>query len=307
VAFKKYYADVDFRHHEKPHDPDMVVLTKEQEKERITALMIVFGIVIFFWMTFHQNGFTMTLFAKNYTIHEVGPLTYMFFDLAAFLAIIGVIVGLVLVVNPRIKASGRYIGVALMIVGALAAWYKYTSFSALNDAPPELYLSFNPVFIVFLTPVVVGLFAWLNRRGKEPSSPAKIGIGMVLAGAAFLILVLASWGLPSVGALNGGRSPELVGPFWLISAYFTITIAELFLSPMGLSFVSKVSPPRLKGQMQGGWLAATAVGNGLAGLIGHFYENWELWQFFGLLVCTSLLSAAMVLAVLKRLKRATES
>lgn len=105
----------------------------------------------------------------------------------------------------------------------------------------------------------------------------------------------------------GGESSAItVSPYWLIGTYFTLTIAELHLSPMGLSFVSNVSPPKMKGLMMGGWFGATAVGNYLAGFVGRFYQNWELWQFFLLLIVTSVFAALLLKIYLKKLKHATE-
>ena len=130
---------------------------------------------------------------------------------------------------------------------------------------------------------------------------------MIITGLSFGILLIASIGLKSPSVLKGGISGTLIGPYWLIGMYFSVTIAELCLSPMGISFVSKVAPPKYKGTMQGGWLAATAVGNLLAGLIGYFWDKWELWQFFALLIAMCFLSAALIFSVMKKLERASES
>jgi POT family proton-dependent oligopeptide transporter len=162
------------------------------------------------------------------------------------------------------------------------------------------------MFIVLLTPLVVGWFAHLNKRGREPSSPAKIGIGMVITAIAYVVMLAAASGLPSMVELGGGTSPITVSPYWLITTYFTLTLAELHLSPMGLSFVSKVAPPKIKGLMMGGWFGATAVGNYLSGFVGRFYQNWELWQFFLLLIITSLFAALLVRIFLNKLKHATQ-
>ena len=141
-----------------------------------------------------------------------------------------------------------------------------------NDIQPEIFQSFNPLFIVSLTFLVMGVFTWLANRGKEPSTPRKIGIGMIIASFGFLIMVAGSLDLFSPFELNGAPVPDSsrISPYWLINSYLVLTIAELFLSPMGLSFVSKVSPARFQGLMQGGWLLATAVGNKLLG-IGSFF------------------------------------
>jgi POT family proton-dependent oligopeptide transporter len=145
----------------------------------------------------------------------------------------------------------------------------------------------------------------LNKRGKEPSSPGKIGIGMVITGLAYILMIVASLGLPAVYTLAGGTSPETVSVFWLIGTYYMLTVAELHLSPMGLSFVSKVSPAKLKGLMMGGWFGATAIGNYLSGFVGRFYQDWELWQFFALLVVTSFAAALLMAVMLRRLNAAT--
>ena len=158
---------------------------------------------------------------------------------------------------------------------------------------------------MLFTPLVVGFFGWLGRRGKEPSAPAKIALGMLITAAAVLIVAVASIGLRSPAELGGGRSSQLVSPYWLISSYFLFTLAELCLSPMGLSFVSKVAPPRLRGLMQGAWLASIAAGNKLVGLIGWLYDRWPLWQTFAFLVAAALLAALALLAVLKKVNAAT--
>jgi POT family proton-dependent oligopeptide transporter len=128
---------------------------------------------------------------------------------------------------------------------------------------------------------------------------------MLVTAVGFLIMVFAAQGLMPVYTLGGEHSAITVSPYWLIATYFTLTIAELHLSPMGLSFVSKVAPPKMKGLMMGGWFGATAAGNYLSGFVGRFYQNWELWQFFLLLVVTSIFAALLVRFFLNKLKHAT--
>ena len=128
---------------------------------------------------------------------------------------------------------------------------------------------------------------------------------MLFTAIGFGLLIAASMGLTSPGKLNGGVSENLVSPFWLINTYLVLTVAELFLSPIGISFVSKVAPPKYKGLAQGGWLGATAFGNLAAGLIGVLWDKIELWQFFTILVVMCLLSATFIFSVLKRLETAT--
>jgi POT family proton-dependent oligopeptide transporter len=309
VGFRKYYKSADVTEKEKMKiadaSKDIVELSKEETKDRLVALFLVFFVVIFFWMAFHQNGFTLTIFARDYTQHVVGKYTYILFDLKALLPVITAIIGVILMFNKKVSAKTKALGGALFVLGLGLAMWAVGNFQDKMHITPAKFQQFNPIFIVFLTPVVVGFFSWLRNRKKEPTTPRKIGIGMLITGVGFLIMVIASWGLPSPGLLTKNPDIEygLVSPYWLISTYFVLTIAELFLSPMGISFVSKVAPPKLKGLMQGGWLGATAIGNLLAGLIGALWEKIELWQFFGILVVMAILSAIFIFAVIKKLDK----
>jgi len=197
----------------------------------------------------------------------------------------------------------------LLVAGVGIAFLRYRGFSAANTISPEHFQAFNPIFVVFLTPLVLVYFAFLRKRDKEPSSPRKIGIGMGVAALAYVFMVLASQGLQSPKELEtaGGVSSILCSPYWLITTYFSLTIAELFLSPMGLAFVAKVAPPKIRGMMQGGWLAATAIGNALCGVMGIPYERLPLWMTFAIMVFTSLLSFTFIFCILKKLEAATKS
>ena len=153
----------------------------------------------------------------------------------------------------------------------------------------------------------MAIFAWLNKIGKEPSTPRKIGIGMIIASFGFVIILVGSLGLQS--PIDLGGQPVLddgrVSPYWLMSSYLILTIAELFLSPMGLSFVSKVSPPRFQGLMQGGWLLATALGNKLLFVGSYMWDRIPLWSLWLIFVICCLASAAFIFAIMKRLEKVT--
>jgi POT family proton-dependent oligopeptide transporter len=131
---------------------------------------------------------------------------------------------------------------------------------------------------------------------------------MVIAAVGFVVVLVGSIGLISPKELGGLPVPDIsrVTPYWLVSSYLVLTIAELFLSPMGLSFVSKVAPPRFQGIMQGGWLFATALGNKLLFVGSFFWGKLELWQLWAIFVVCCLLSAAFIFSILKRLERATQ-
>lgn len=275
-----------------------------EEKQRLIALGLVFLIVIFFWMSFHQNGVTLTLFARDYTVTHVGPASSMLFNVFSLLGVAAGIGGILVAVS---KGSGRnrIIGGIVAIIGAVVAYNFYNTFVSEGGSAisPELFQSFNPLFVVSLTPLVVGYFAWLNKRGAEPSAPRKIGIGMFLAAASFLIMIVGSLGVTAPSNLPDGVDPDRVSEYWLISTYFSLTIAELFLSPMGISFVSKVAPPRFKGLMQGGWLCATALGNQLlvvGTILWGVAELWQVWAFFS--ICC-VISGTIIFTLMKRLEK----
>ena len=309
IGFKKYYQQADVTEKQKSKSVDlkskMIVLTPQQTRERLIALGLVFFVVIFFWMAFHQNGFTMTIFARDYTqLGNVKPSTYVLFDLSQLLPVLFAIIGsIIFFIGKEIKQ--KLIGAVVFFASIALAWYMINSFTGDYTITPQKFQQFNPIFIVFLTPVIIGFFTWLRNKGKEPSAPKKIGFGMLFTAIGFGLLIAASMGLTSPGKLNGGVSENLVSPFWLINTYLILTVAELFLSPIGISFVSKVAPPKYKGLAQGGWLGATAFGNLAAGLIGVLWDKIELWQFFTILVVMCLLSATFIFSILKRLETAT--
>lgn len=158
---------------------------------------------------------------------------------------------------------------------------------------PELFQSVNPAFILIFTPLLVAFWGWLRARKREPSTASKIGIGMILTAVAYCIMVVA-------GLVGGNFGRVNVG--WLISTYAVITMAELCLSPMGLSLVSKLAPPRMRGTLMGGWFAAAALGGYLAGSIGGLWDRMAHSTFFMIVALASLVTFALLLLVIKRLR-----
>lgn len=294
----------------------IIQISTKEERPRITALLLVFLVVIFFWMSFHQNGLTLTLFARDYTVKAVAPFTNIFFHLDSMLVFLGALAGLFLFMLRK-KALDKIVGAAMFIGFGILTYYFINNYKPLNPIDPEVFQSFNPLFIVALTFPVMGFFAWLRKRNMEPSTPKKIGIGMIIAAIGFVIILIGSIHLvsphtlefvDSAGKLNYNPVPDSsrVTPYWLINSYLILTIAELFLSPMGLSFVSKVAPARFQGLMQGGWLLATAVGNKLLVVGSFFWGKLELWQLWGIFISVCLLSALFIFIIMKRLESATK-
>jgi len=282
-------------------------ISTKEERPRVTSLILVFVVVIFFWMSFHQNGLTLTFFARDYIAKHVGRFTYLFFNLNSILSVIATIAGLVLVFKSNIKIQSRISGGVLTIAAGILCYYFIGTYGDNNPIAPEVFQSFNPLFIVALTPVVMGLFSYLNKKGIEPSTPKKIGFGMILASLGFVVILIASLQVVSPYLLNGAATAEAsrVSPYWLMSSYLILTVAELFLSPMGLSFVSKVAPPRFQGLMQGGWLLATAVGNKLLFVGSLLWGRIDLYLLWGLFFICCIVSAMFIFSIMKRLERVT--
>lgn len=282
-------------------------LTPAQTKSRITALLLVFAVVIFFWMAFHQNGSTMTFFARDYTTSEATGITRMGFDILNLVLVLVGVYGIVGFFQSD-KSRGKIISAVVFAAALGALFYRYTITPDPVHILPSDFQQFNPFYVVGLTPISVAIFTALARKGKEPSAPRKIGMGMIIAAAGFLILTVASFGLMSPAEVRAaGASDTFVSQNWLISTYLVLTFAELLLSPMGISFVSKVAPPKYKGMMMGCWFAATAVGNYATSLIGYLWgSGMALWMVWSVLIILCLLSAVFIFSIMKKLESATE-
>ncbi len=280
-------------------------LTPKQTKDRIVALLLVFAVVIFFWMAFHQNGATMTFFARDYTQSSAEGLTRIGFNiwnLVLIAASVYTLFGAFQSETSRGKMINGLITLALWaVVGAI-----YAGAADVVKIMPSDFQQFNPFFVVALTPVSMAIFGALATRGKEPSAPRKIGMGMVIAALGFVILTVASLNLASPKELGGTVSPDLISPNWLISTYLVLTFAELLLSPMGISFVSKVAPPKYKGMMMGCWFAATAIGNYLVSIPGMLWDKLPLWGVWSVLIVLCLLSALFIFSIMKKLEAVTK-
>ena len=272
-------------------------LTPEQTKQRVVALFLVFAVVIFFWMVFHQNGQTLTEFAKSCTSGESSSWTRIGFNIWALTAIATGVYAFFSLVQSKSKTgftvSALILGVAIGVIW----WICDRTPTTVTNIDPIDSQQFNPFYVVALTPFSMALVAWRGRKGKEPSAPRKIGYGMVMAAAAYGVMVLGSLSL--VGT-NGDVSSN-----WLISTYLLLTFAELLLSPMGISFVSKVAPPKLKGSMMGGWFAATAIGNYLVSIPMLLWGKIPVAAIWGILIVICLLSAAFIFSIMKKLEAAT--
>lgn len=406
-------------------------LSKEDTKARIVALCLVFAVVIFFWMAFHQNGLTLTYFAAEFTQQSATGISSMLFDVKNLVMVIIAIYASFAVVQSK-TSKGRIIATAVTLLCAVGIIYNgITTSNHTVDVSAPIFQQFNPCFVVGLTPVSVALFGWLASRKKEPTAPRKIAYGMIVAAIGFGIMIFGSTGITplenqvtekfnideqlkvqkeandkefkaftakveenfkqqkekieaevhnvqkqeeqsKVAALSTARELEQkaeiklnaslskiklealktqeiqklrnqadaqikayeatmqeknlaadteakvqkanveakieasgmrVSPNWLILTYLILTFAELLLSPMGISFVSKVAPPKYKGMMMGGWFVATAIGNFLTVIPALLWCKVPLVVVWGVLAALCLLSFLFIFSQMKKLEK----
>ncbi|MGB9836694.1 MAG: peptide MFS transporter [Candidatus Saccharicenans sp.] len=203
---------------------------------------------------------------------------------------------------------GRLLAVVILISIVILFWVAFyqngfamTLFAdrstiKLKWLRPETYQFFEPFFILLLTPLLLSYLGNLRTRGKEPSTPKKIFLGMLFMAAAMSIMIIACW-------RGGNRDQNIMSPMWLITSYFVVTLAEILISPMGLSYVSKVAPGRIRGLMMGGWYLATAIGSYGSGLLGKLYSRFPHHQYFMILTALMLLAAGLVALAINRLEK----
>jgi POT family proton-dependent oligopeptide transporter len=252
------------------------------ERGPISAILAMCGVVIVFWMIFHQNGSSLTYWAEENTRREAGSYAQ--------------------VLKKLYVDQDATIGVTIEDPNAQGSYWRNVA-AAQRPAPgqtvtlisTELFQSINPFFVVVLTPVVVAFFTALRRRGLEPSTPGKIAWGMVVTAVSTLLMIAA------VRLTHGGETKA--SPWWLVGTYAIITIGELFLSPMGLSMVSKLAPVRVTSLMMGCWFLATAIGNKLAGVLAGFWEKMPIERIFWINCASALLAGLAIAALVPWIRR----
>ena len=334
-------------------------LTPAQTKKRIVALCLVFAVVIFFWMAFHQNGLTLTYFADEFVnpiVTGIQTMPFNVFNLALIAIMVYCLFGILGSSNSKKKdifslitmiaggallflsniieqsttnliliiamISGAFCwsqsnatmkkvlsSLILFISGGILAYQAYTVGNNTMEISAPIFQQFNPFYVVALTPFSMALFGALAKKGKEPSAPRKIAYGMVVATIAYVVMAVACIGLLTPNAQELARvtgDATFVNANVLIYTYLILTFAELLLSPMGISFVSKVAPPKYKGMMMGGWFVATAIGNYLVSIGGNLWGNMPLWGVWSVFVGVCAVAALFMFSMMKKLEDATK-
>jgi proton-dependent oligopeptide transporter, POT family len=295
----------------------LYVKANQNDKRPIGALLAVFACLVIFWAIFHQNGDALTVWAEDYTdrnppemvegtlgsmnmVQVVSNDSVAQLDETSFAAYALFVKGQ----DSIFKADGKTVARK-----ALSDNFKKQTASrsyfenlepemmpkegkSLKLISTEIYQSVNPFWIIILTPLLVGFWNMLRRRNREPTTAAKIAIGLLITGLSALVMVAA--------VKSTDITQHKVSSFWLIASYGVISFGELCLSPMGLSLVSKLSPPRITALMMGGFFLSTAIGNKLSGMLSGMWEAYEdKSDFFLLNMVLALFAAAIMFAILR--------
>ncbi len=245
---------------------------QENEKKPIGALLAIFAVVILFWAVFKQNGSALNTWADRYTDREVSGVQQTVFDNLK----------LAKPLTYKMDSTEKYDAFFRLekVNGVVVKELNYPIYfrnvlpqklpaveSKISVWSTNLSQSINPGWVILLTPLVVAFFSFMRMRKKEPTTPTKIALGLLISGLSALVMYAA--------VKAGGNGAEKVSVWWLIASYGVITIGELMLSPMGLSIVSKMSPPRITALMMGGWFLSTSIGNKLSGVLASMWDMYE--------------------------------
>jgi POT family proton-dependent oligopeptide transporter len=267
------------------------------ERKQIGALLTIFSVVILFWAVFKLNGSALNTWANNYTDREVTGTAASITEnikLSKKIEYAPIKTDSIDAQFRAIKKDGSVIQ-----VDGYPAYFNNVPANQRPEAggsisvwATNLSQSINPAWVILLTPLIVAFFSFLRLRKKEPSTPAKIAFGLLISGLSVLVMV---------GAVKAGNNgTEKVSVWWLVANYGVITIGELFLSPMGLSLVSKLSPVGITSLMMGGWFLATSIGNKLSGVLASMWDQYDNKANFFWVNCLLLMFAAGLMFVLLR-------
>lgn len=307
VTFRKHYQHADFLQKDKIKSGQIEDMPKKEVKDRLIALSIVFVAAIVFFTALNMVGGPLLSFAKSYTQLSVSKITNLLFNPLTIALLCFLVIGIIFLIRKNTLKT-KIISIIMTIASAIGIFYMLGTFQDVNKIGPELFSAFNPLYILILTPIVIAFFAFLNKKRKEPSSPSKMIWGLLITAISFGVLLLPSFGLPRIDELVGNviNPSQAISPYFLIIFYLGLTLGELFISPIGLSFVSRVAPPKLRGSMQAGWLVAMGVGGYLAGASGKLIDQFSMVTFCIVMGLAMIVAAVLLFVFLKKILAATK-
>ena len=272
------------------------------DKKRIGTLLILFGVAIIFWNIYNQNATSLTIWADTYTNRETPPAVEKVLKPFGFLQTVNTKPKDVPIMDEQFRAQVGPDGKVVTHQGVdpylqnLPKDQWPAEGKDLKLISTEIYQSINPFWIIVLTPIIVGLFGWLRARGREPSTPGKFAWGTIIAGLSSLVMVVA--------CLSTNVYHDKVSSAWIFASYGVFTISELFMSPVGLSLVSKVAPRRFTALMMGGWFITTSLGGKIAGIMAGFWDSFDSKAlFFGISAVAAIVAGIALFPLTKRLNK----
>jgi proton-dependent oligopeptide transporter, POT family len=279
------------------------IKAKAEDKKPIGALLFIFAVSIIFWTIYNQNSTGLTLWAESHTDRSVSPGTQKFADGLDMLQTVTATDRGVDKVDGFLRVVKDDTGAVVKTMGPDPYFNNLpkekwpTDGKELKLVNAELFQSINPLFIVVLTPILVGLLIVLRRRGKEPTTASKFGLALFISGLSALAMVFAVMSVPSIYMYK-------TSPIWLWLTYFIFTISEVFLSPIGLSLVSKLAPARFTALMMGGWFLSTSLGGKVAGVMASFWDSFpDKKLFFGMIAVAAFLGGLLIFSKIKSLNK----
>jgi len=276
------------------------VTAKGQDKKGIGALLFIFAIAIAFWTIYNQNSTGLTLWAEKHTDRVASPTTAKITGAIFPMQRVTDTLRLVNKQDQYMREAKDENGQVVKEMGPDPYFVnvpkeQWPNGQEVKLTNTELFQSINPLFIVVLTLIFVPFFSWLRSKGKEPTTASKFGMAMFISGLSALVMVFAIMSVPSIYT-------HKASPIWLWLTYFVFTISEIFLSPMGLSFVSKLAPARLTALMMGGWFLSTSIGGKVAGVMTGFWDDFtDKKMFFLILVVAAFIGGILIYARIKSL------
>jgi POT family proton-dependent oligopeptide transporter len=277
------------------------VKAKGQDKRGIGALLFIFVIAIAFWTIYNQNSTGLTLWAEKHTDRSVSPFTAKVADKLGFMQTVSDTNRMVTKVDQYLIDIKDETGKDVQIMGPDPYFNNVPAEQRpqgeIKVANTELFQSLNPLFIVLLTLFFVPFFGLLRKRGKEPTTASKFGMALFISGLSALVMVFAIMSVPSIYT-------HKTSPYWLALSYFVFTISEIFLSPIGLSLVSKLAPARLTALLMGGWFLSTSIGGKIAGVMTGFWDDFtDKKIFFLILVVAAFIGGILIYSRIKSLNQ----
>lgn len=275
-----------------------------EDKKGIGALLFIFAVSIIFWTIYNQNSTGLTIWAESHTDRSIpafmekpADAVYTLQNLTTAPRETDSLDQYMRVVTDTAGNPIKTMGPDPYFVNVPKEEWPADGLAKVGNT--ELFQSINPFFIVAFTPPLILFFAFMARRGRPVSTAQKFAWALVISGLSALVMVFAVMSVPSIYT-------HKTSSLWLFLTYGVFTVSEICLSPIGLSFVSKLSPQRLTALMMGGWFLSTSLGGKVAGVMASFWDKIpDKKVFFGIITVAAILGGLLIFSKIKSLEQIT--